>query len=227
MISRYVSDCTQDLSPPESSGEKDRDFNVSGAFRASRTLSNPLLVFGDTINTCARMESTGIANKIQLSHETAELIVKSGNSHWLEPRKDRVQAKGKGELTTFWLTTKSRSETTSSVGSGTQSSSVNLEDQVSEKLNSLIEWNVETLLPFIQKIMDWRRSSGITQQAPLQIRGGIQPSEWIKVKESISLPSIMGETNCAPNCAVSSKVQTQLRDYVTAICEMYVEAMVS
>lgn len=61
-------------------------------------------LFGDTVNTAARMESTGLSGKIQCSQSTAEALTRSGKEHWLEARADLVSAKGKGILKTFWLT---------------------------------------------------------------------------------------------------------------------------
>ena len=63
-------------------------------------------LFGDTINTAARIESTGKPNCIHLSLETARLIEEAGRGDWLEFRRDSVKAKGKGELKTFWLKSK-------------------------------------------------------------------------------------------------------------------------
>lgn len=60
-------------------------------------------LFGDTINTAARIESTGKPNCIHLSEQTAQLIIQGGMGDWLIPRKDGVKAKGKGELKTYWL----------------------------------------------------------------------------------------------------------------------------
>lgn len=60
-------------------------------------------LFGDTVNTASRMESTGVPGRIQVSEETAELLRATGKPHWLQERSDRVSAKGKGELRTFWL----------------------------------------------------------------------------------------------------------------------------
>ena len=55
------------------------------------------------VNTAARMESTGIKDRIQLSQGTAELLEAAGKGRWLEARKDLVKAKGKGEMKTYWL----------------------------------------------------------------------------------------------------------------------------
>ena len=58
-------------------------------------------LFGDTINTASRMESTSPPNRIQLSSETAALLRKAGREDWIVPREDKIQAKGKGEMQTY------------------------------------------------------------------------------------------------------------------------------
>jgi class 3 adenylate cyclase len=63
-------------------------------------------LFGDTVNTASRMESTGEKNRIQVSDVTADLIKQTGKGHWLLPRENLVEAKGKGYLQTYWLTFK-------------------------------------------------------------------------------------------------------------------------
>jgi class 3 adenylate cyclase len=60
-------------------------------------------LFGDTVNTASRMESTGEKNCIQVSDVTAGLISQAGKGHWLLPRENLVEAKGKGQLQTYWL----------------------------------------------------------------------------------------------------------------------------
>lgn len=60
-------------------------------------------LFGDTVNTASRMESTGERNRIHLSKSTADLLVAAGKSYWVKPRQDLVHAKGKGFVQTFWL----------------------------------------------------------------------------------------------------------------------------
>ena len=44
-----------------------------------------------------------------MSGDTAKLLTDSGKGHWISPRKDMVEAKGKGKLQTYWLMTRERS----------------------------------------------------------------------------------------------------------------------
>jgi len=77
-------------------------------------------LFGDTVNTTARIESTGEKNRIHVSESMANILIKHGKARWLVERKDRVEAKGLGLLRTFWLQTDSMG---SVVGSSHVSSS--------------------------------------------------------------------------------------------------------
>lgn len=51
-------------------------------------------LFGDTVNTAARIESTGQRGRIHLSQECADLIMAAQKAHWVQPREDKVTAKG-------------------------------------------------------------------------------------------------------------------------------------
>lgn len=55
-------------------------------------------LFGDTMNTASRIESTGQSGRIHLSQETADCLAKAGKSEWLTKRAGKVTAKGKGEM---------------------------------------------------------------------------------------------------------------------------------
>lgn len=120
-------------------------------------------------------------NRIQLSKETAELIVKGGKEHWIKPRGTKVFAKGKGELQTFWFVQGSDSEATKSNGSLSGSMRVdsavtfmsesNSADQapVSQEMPSredaltqrLVLWNVENLSQPLKKLIAGRRGRQI------------------------------------------------------------------
>ncbi|ROT72017.1 putative guanylate cyclase 32E [Penaeus vannamei] len=58
-------------------------------------------LFGDTVNTASRMESSGQALRIHCSCSCRDLLVKLGGYN-LEER-GQVKVKGKGEMTTYWL----------------------------------------------------------------------------------------------------------------------------
>ncbi|CAJ1963743.1 unnamed protein product [Cylindrotheca closterium] len=60
-------------------------------------------LFGDTVNTCSRIESTGKAGCIQCSEECSEQLRAWGKGSWLRKREDKIQAKGKGEMQTYWI----------------------------------------------------------------------------------------------------------------------------
>jgi class 3 adenylate cyclase len=56
-------------------------------------------LWGDTVNTASRMESTGTAGCIQVTERTYRRL---RGSYRFEPR-GAVQVKGKGELVTWYL----------------------------------------------------------------------------------------------------------------------------
>ena len=55
------------------------------------------------MNTASRMESTGVKNKIHVSQETADLLIQAGFQRLLTPRKEKVHAKGKGIISTYFV----------------------------------------------------------------------------------------------------------------------------
>ncbi|RZF32953.1 hypothetical protein LSTR_LSTR000823 [Laodelphax striatellus] len=59
-------------------------------------------LFGDTVNTASRMESSGEPLRIHVSSMTREILMKVGTFQ-LELRGE-VELKGKGKLITYWLT---------------------------------------------------------------------------------------------------------------------------
>jgi class 3 adenylate cyclase len=60
-------------------------------------------LFGDTVNTTARVESLGEGDKVHISEQSAGLLIKAGKSEWVIARDQLVRAKGKGRLQTYWL----------------------------------------------------------------------------------------------------------------------------
>ena len=129
------------------------------------------------INTAARVESTGMKGCIHLSQEAADEISASGKAIWVKQREDKVQAKGKGEMTTFWLSlaeNSSSGDAQSSCGDSfgggmlldapdknrstkmnKQNGSERLEayrTYLPDKNQRLVEWNVDILLRLLKQI---------------------------------------------------------------------------
>ncbi|XP_063698080.1 soluble guanylate cyclase 89Da-like [Culicoides brevitarsis] len=57
-------------------------------------------LFGDSVNTASRMESSGASNRIQVSGYTAEKLRKL---NYKVTYRGKVSVKGKGEMDTYWL----------------------------------------------------------------------------------------------------------------------------
>ncbi|KAL7556532.1 hypothetical protein ACA910_018274 [Epithemia clementina (nom. ined.)] len=110
-------------------------------------------LFGDTINTTARIESTGSRNRIHVSKVTADLLLSFGKKHWLKAREDVISAKGKGLMQTYCLDINddgTRSTTGSSHNRQDEDAVKEVlasSDPTDTKARRLIDWQVEVLWP--------------------------------------------------------------------------------
>lgn len=121
-------------------------------------------LFGDTVNTAARMESTGERGRIQLSQSSTDLIVLAGKERWVKARADQVTAKGKGLMQTYWLEmdgpkvvantdTEETDSKRASFRKSMSSSSSPVDSQTVNKQIRSIGWMAEVLQDYVKKIV--------------------------------------------------------------------------
>jgi hypothetical protein len=153
---------------------------TAGVLRGQRSRFQ---LFGDTMNTTARMESSSQSGKIQISSETAEFLVKDGKGHWIEKRDDLITAKGKGSLQTFWLQSingkhcfgcddrDSGSNTTTDPVESLNTDLRDLDENkvLSEKIRRLVEWNTETLICLLKQILARRTTCRYSSNRELRM----------------------------------------------------------
>lgn len=200
-------------------------------------------LFGDTVNTTARMESTGQPNKIHVSQETADLLAAAGKSQWLRTRREKVVAKGKGELQTYWLD--ATGEAGASTGSGDSAEDVETESDEkdaptvqmvpatptvpsADKYNRLVAWNCDILAKLLTQIVA-RRESRRTEPDPindirkLEEQYGSNRYVLSEVQEIVRLPKYEAHAQRVDPWSVrlGDEVLGQLKDYVQTLAAMY------
>lgn len=209
-------------------------------------------LFGDTVNTAARIESSGKRNKIHLSEQTASLIMAAGKSNWVALREDEVDAKGKGIMQTYWLLPKEKVLTGNETASqGNTDDATNVGDLESSeprseaflaakksdsdavndrKVARLVAWNSELLLQLLQQVVARRNALNARRTATpaltamaTNIGNGAMVVE--EVAEIIAMPEFdaRGCFSKADANQVSEEAIKQLHDFVAVIARMYLD----
>ncbi|KAL7563389.1 hypothetical protein ACA910_016490 [Epithemia clementina (nom. ined.)] len=221
---------------------------TAGVLRGERSRFQ---LFGDTMNTASRMESTGEVNRIQVSEETAKLLIAAGKQHWVCARERGVAAKGKGILSTYWLT--SNQSENAPAESAPESAPENSplpqipkpENQLNAKTTRLIGWNVEVLLGLLKRIVKkWTsgapRDTPNTDQLEYEAKYKIEMSTGHatildEVEEVIRLPLDQSEADHSMSEHSATHVQedapveigevtlAELTQFVSCIASMYNE----
>eukprot|EP00980_Cylindrotheca_fusiformis_P029226 scaffold22762_cov127-Cylindrotheca_fusiformis.AAC.1 len=148
---------------------------TAGVLRGERSRFQ---LFGDTMNTAARMESSGEPNRIQISEATADLLEEAGLASWIIPRNTKMFVKGKGKMQTYWVRRSKRlikpkaanqkagmgtlDEEAETEGSSERSEDDNNGIEGMNKIERLVEWNVEVLASLLEQIVDSR--GGVVNQ---------------------------------------------------------------
>ncbi|CAB9498466.1 Receptor-type guanylate cyclase gcy [Seminavis robusta] len=180
-------------------------------------------LFGDTVNTASRMESTGSKGRIQVSNSTAKILKAVGKDQWLTQREDAVKAKGKGIMRTYWMTPKKND---SSAGGSSVGDPAEQQSQ-----NRLVDWIVSLMLDDIRKIVyDRKKVGGISNLMKGQAAPTFVPAKGTtcmeEVKTVIHMPKFdstkqahqMGKYK---GISVEDDVVKELTAYVAAIAAIY------
>jgi class 3 adenylate cyclase len=193
-------------------------------------------LFGDTVNTAARMESTGTRSRIQVSETTAALIKAAGKAHWVKPRNELVMAKGKGKMQTYWIEPRAgghdRSNSLSHGSFCEISATTSLSNDTNEdKIERLIEWNTDILARLVKNITA-RHKIMKPVNKPKKVKtesisGSSHGGEMVldEVKEIIEMPDFDARNYRNQEnpdlIELDLEVVSQLRDYVVAIALQY------
>ena len=221
---------------------------TAGVLRGERSRFQ---LFGDTVNTAARMESTGERDRIQCSQATADMLKDKGKTHWLRPREKKVHAKGKGELQTYWIEigsapkdhTRRMSDTSQFSGDTIHETSViwGNEEEIPESVTQrakhqrLIDYNVDLLTHHLRRIV--ARRNALLMAGRRCSQGGLppvihEPSTDVEdhmvldeVTEVIRLPQYDATAVKGyvdpDTLELPPKVVSQLKRYVSVIGAMY------
>eukprot|EP00980_Cylindrotheca_fusiformis_P004405 scaffold934_cov132-Cylindrotheca_fusiformis.AAC.1 len=214
---------------------------TAGVLRGERSRFQ---LFGDTMNTAARMESTSARSRIQVSQVTADLLVASRFSTWILPRKNKILVRGKGEMQTYWLKTKAAKgsmsaqskhdmptleETASEMSDGSDGmaethANENYDpDCVSpmSKTERLVEWNVEILSPLLQQIIASRGGDVVPKDPSLpQKEATIGTGETV-LEEFVPIIPLkrfdaaeLSKRLSATSIDIGEEAKSQLRNYL-------------
>eukprot|EP00522_Entomoneis_paludosa_P000310 CAMPEP_0172474274 /NCGR_PEP_ID=MMETSP1065-20121228/69275_1 /TAXON_ID=265537 /ORGANISM="Amphiprora paludosa, Strain CCMP125" /LENGTH=1243 /DNA_ID=CAMNT_0013232453 /DNA_START=67 /DNA_END=3798 /DNA_ORIENTATION=- len=184
-------------------------------------------LFGDTMNTASRMESTGEKGMIQMSQETADYLTVAGKGSWIFPRDEKVVAKGKGRLQTYWLASEGpEHHRTSSTVEEQSVEIVAAQPLQLDKSERLVKWNGDLLLKLLKEI-EASRDPSVTQRTEESNyeSGGIETRQGTvldEVQEIVHLPNFASKTNRNANTIqLAPEVEDQLLSYIGAVAMLY------
>jgi len=205
-------------------------------------------LFGDTVNTASRMESTGKDGCIQCSEECSEELRSHGKGRWLRKREDKIQVKGKGEMQTYWIQPKVAATLCSESGKSNDSISMRgdameymlkqneleISAELEPKLELYADFNYDILLKSLKAIISKRNSQNnasrkgklawSTSEIMSKNRRNRMKSCLDEVVEFIELPNVGDEPiDNWENLTVKipHKVKDQLKMFCRKIATLY------
>jgi class 3 adenylate cyclase/hemoglobin-like flavoprotein len=202
-------------------------------------------LFGDTVNTAARMESNGKRNAIHISEETAQLLRDARKEDWLIVREDKIVAKGKGELQTYFVNMSKSGKSAASVTSAS-SDSQDLRTEtgaysassagtgLSSRIKRLVTFNADLLARLLKSVVARRDAERLVQskksqsgRKPLEMRSSSRNGTTVldEVVDILTLPKFNAEAAMKQvdpkEVELPEIVDKQIHEYVTVLAKMY------
>jgi 3'5'-cyclic nucleotide phosphodiesterase/Adenylate and Guanylate cyclase catalytic domain len=184
------------------------------------------------MNVASRMESTGVHGSIQVSQETADLLVEAGMK--VQPREQKIEAKGKGLLQTYWLDTSAMTQGRCMVACTGDELGHNGAPDLDERsaseqeMDRLVDWNTNNLVQLL-RVVHARRialdatNTKLTEEENATIREYRRSLD--EFNDVINLPSFVpaaAEYKVDVSAlGLHPELIAEVRQYVWTIAQMY------
>ena len=187
-------------------------------------------LFGDTVNTAARIESSGLKGKIHISEATADILTASGKGHWIVKRPEMIVAKGKGEMQTYWADpqTADALSTTTGHSEATHAGAVGNFD---EDYTRLVDWGAEKYKGLVQQIVSGKTKSpketsskSLVGKKQIEAHSGADGECYVldEVNDIIEFPTGVSKSkNPRLSVALDQAVIDQIQDFLETIASMH------
>ena len=188
------------------------------------------------MNTCARLEATGVRNRIHTAGPTAQLLIKAGKEAWVEKLEATTDLKGKGLHQTYFVnvagdragSVASRASLADAAVSRVSTTNLvcNRVEGLDDRNNRLINWNVEMLLQLLKQIVASRsggRKAKTTASRRISVLHPERTNPLEEVREIITLPefdSLCGDGD-PEKVQIPKQIIQQLHLLVSEIAQMY------
>jgi class 3 adenylate cyclase len=196
-------------------------------------------LFGDTMNTASRLQTTGEINMIQISSATARFLEEADKSNWIHPRNEPVRMKGKGLVQTFWAdplmseedsNTAARDSTNGDVlrnwGETRLSTLVFGKSSEEDKMKRLVEWNADLLMRLLRNVVasrpNNRRRRQLNRSASFKKTFRLPFEDVADILAVEPFPEKPANDEMDPQLLdIGENERAQLVDYVADIASMY------
>jgi 3'5'-cyclic nucleotide phosphodiesterase/Adenylate and Guanylate cyclase catalytic domain len=171
-----------------------------------------------------KTNSNGSPNKVHLSETTANLLRAAGKESWLVRREDKVSAKGKGILQTYWLI---RNHQRASSAHSEEETNRNIGDSkaLKSRKERLVEWICDVIEEPLELVLINNRNRRKPDSSNKMIYKRQEGKTFLdETEEVITLAEFDAKTSenkSNDDMALSDAVRLQLRQYVTVIASLY------